>query len=410
MDLPIVPVQRYAEFRGTLNPGQSSMTVQIPVDAMTSSLGISVRPSGNGIDPAESPVIERMQLVDLQGDTVDQIATDSQQGQPPPQSVNVLLHNAPAGGQLLVQITTAAGALATPTNPTTVSGPASSWNVSFVLDVQRQEDSAQQGAPPAQGLVAVGTVPFASSSQSELTSLSQETASLADATAGALLDGQGLVTEAADFPAAGLVPEGLDSFNVRIPTGPLASRSAGPLGPILESWEVDLTPPVDRHERGLFQEIDGLDADQETDLPERRSRLTKVDPSDSLRDDTRTSDLDQTGGPVVALTGGGGFPLKVTGLASGDRAQLPALLASIPTTSALERQASGPAETDAPVALAAESLFSTDRSDCPDYVKAACGLALGVGLTSGPLFADLLASVQARLPKWMRRQKGDKSN
>ncbi|MFI5458841.1 MAG: hypothetical protein ACHRXM_25720 [Isosphaerales bacterium] len=406
-DWHIIPVLRYVEVPGTLNPGRTSVTIQVPVDLTTSSLGISVRSSTASVDPGETPVIEHMQLVDPQGEPVDQYTPDSGQGQPPAQSVNVLLHNAPAGGSLLVQITTLNGALATQTGTTTVSSPDANWNVSFVLGVQRQgEDPAQQVAAPAQGQVAVGTLFFTSSSQSGLSSPSETIAPSAEATGSAGLDGQVLVTGASDSAAGGQVPESLDSFNVRVPTGPFASRSAGPLGPILATSDADLTPPVDRHERGLFQEIEGLKDDDAANRPERRSELASVDASAGLPHAQRTSEAEPTEGPVVVLTRSGGLPLKVTGLASGQRADLPALLASLPAMSDSEHQNAGLEATNLPmaesgVAVAAESPSSTGRPDFPDFVKAACGLALGVGLTSGPLFPDVLASVQARLPKWM---------
>jgi hypothetical protein len=38
----------------------------------------------------------------------------------------------------------------------------------------------------------------------------------------------------------------------------------------------------------------------------------------------------------------------------------------------------------------------------PDYLTAACGLALGVGLTSGPLLPDLLQRTLAGRPSWCR--------
>ncbi|HKI40388.1 MAG TPA: hypothetical protein VKA66_08370, partial [Mycobacterium sp.] len=400
-------MQRYMEVPGNLNAGHTSMTFQVPLDVMTSSLGISVRSSTTSTDPGETPIVEQVQLVDSQGEPVDQYSPDSGQGQPPAQSVNVLLHNAPAGGRLLVQITTVNSALATQTGTTPVSSPDPNWNVSFVLGVQRQgEDSAQQVAAPAQGQVAVGTLFFPSSSQSGLSSPSETIAPSAEATAGAGLDGQVLVTGAADSAAGGQVPESLDSFNVRVPTGPFASRSAGPLGPILATSEADLTPPVDRHERGLFQEIEGLNDGDAANMTERRSQLASVDASAGLPQDQRSPEADPTEGPVVVLTRGGGLPLKVTGLASGQRADLPALLASLPATSDSERLDAGVEATNLPmaeagVALAAESPSPSDRPEFPDYIKAACGLALGVGLTSGPLFPDLLTSVRARLPKWM---------
>jgi len=414
VDWPIVPFQRYAEVEGTLTVERASITYQVSLDAMTGSVGFFVRPL-NGMDPGDLPVVDGVTLLDQEGNTLDQVGPDFGPGQSPPQALSVLLHDAPAGGRLLVQISTASGALATQTGPTTLSSPSATGNVSFVLGVQRQEDgSAQQGAAPAQGQVAVGTLLFTSSGQSGLSSLSEVSTPSADATTGTGPDGQQLVAAASDSAASGLVPESLESFNVRVPTGPFASRVAGPLGPILATSEADLTPPVDRHERGLFQEIEGLGDDDAADLTERRSQLASERPSAGLGDQ-RSSRADPAEGRVVALTGGGRLPLKVTGLGSGQRADLPALLASLPAMSDSKCETASPEETNVPLAesrlaVAALSPPPDDRSDFPDYIKAACGLAFGLGLTTGPLFSDLLASVQARLPKWMRRRKGDKSN
>ena len=339
-------MEPYAEFRGTLNPGQLD-DVLIPVDAMTSSLGISVRSEN---DLGEPPLFGRMVLFDLRGDIVEQFAADSGLGQVPLQFVNVLLHDAPAGGHLLVQITTAAGASSTGTDPTVGFGSGPELE-RFIRPGRPAAGGspAPQGAPPAQGLVAVGTLLFMSASQSEL-ALCPRRRLRRRTRPPAIFDGQALVTEAADSPPAGLVPERADGFNVRVPTGPLASRSAGPLGPILASWEADLTPAVDRHERGLFQEIDGLDVESRRTCPSGLNWPRWIRPP-SLRDDSRASDLDQSGGSIVALTGAGGFPLKVTGLAGGERAELPALLASIPATAASERSDARPAETDTPIAV-----------------------------------------------------------
>ncbi len=408
-DRESVPVERDAQLAGTLDPGRPIMIVSVPIDPATGELTLNLRSDGAGFAAGYNPVISALALQDANGHTLDQMTSpdwDPADGPPAGPTMLVALHDVPAGGHLMVQITTPAGVSSTGTGTTSAANLAANWSVPFILDVQRQEDSAQQSAPPAQGTVAVGTLISVSASPSELSILSPETALSAGANA-AGPDGQGLVMEAADSPPAGLVPDGVDGFNLRVPTGPLASRSAGPLGPILASWEADLAPPVDRHERGLIQEIDGPDLEVDTELPERRSQLAQVDPSASLSDSSPSSNRDQSVGSIVVVTGRSGLPFKVTGLTGGDRAEMAALLASIPATAALERSRSRRAETDAPIALvlvrsAAESPSLADRSDCPDYLKAACGLAIGVGLTSGPLFPDLMASVQGRMPRWGR--------
>ena len=48
---------------------------------------------------------------------------------------------------------------------------------------------------------------------------------------------------------------------------------------------------------------------------------------------------------------------------------------------------------------------STEGEDlaCTDFLKAACSLAIGVGLTSSPLYPDLMALVRTWLPNRLRR-------
>ena len=98
----------------------------------------------------------------------------------------------------------------------------------------------------------------------------------------------------------------------------------------------------------------------------------------------------------------------MTGLVHNRRTNLKALLASIPIAPAAG-EPGAPAETAHridPIALAT----STDESpphDVPVYVgfiKAACGLALGLGMSSRPVFPELLASVRRRVPTWPRKR------
>jgi hypothetical protein len=185
----------------------------------------------------------------------------------------------------------------------------------------------------------------------------------------------------------------------------------------------DLAPAVDRHERGLYQEIDSRDAEPGAMLPEPRIQLTSTSSTTDLDDDAGSSDSTQRDRPVIALSGGGGFPLMVTGLAGRQKADAPGLLASLPTVATSRSDAAVQVDPNAAIAtatvalaVAEERFASPDRFECPDYVKAAVGLALGLGLTSGPLFPDLLTSTRPRRPvaperpfpkfrDWFRRRK-----
>jgi hypothetical protein len=159
-------VRQYTEVQGTLSPLHPSITVQVPVNVTTSSFGLSVR-STTVSNLGQVPVVQRLLLVDGQGDTVDQYEPDSAQGQPAPQSVDVLLRGAPEGGRLLVQIATADGAQAVQTGTVPPSSPDRSATVSFVLGVQRQDQSlTPQGVTSVLGQAVVGTLLFISSMQS----------------------------------------------------------------------------------------------------------------------------------------------------------------------------------------------------------------------------------------------------
>ena len=92
---------------------------------------------------------------------------------------------------------------------------------------------------------------------------------------------------------------------------------------------------------------------------------------------------------------------------SGERPQVDpsALLATLPAveTAAEEGSATGLSDL-APIRIheAAPDLEGREFA-CTDFFTAACGLALGVGLTAGPLYPDLMALVRTWLPTRLRR-------
>ena len=101
----------------------------------------------------------------------------------------------------------------------------------------------------------------------------------------------------------------------------------------------------------------------------------------------------------------------MTGLVNGRRTNLRALLASIPV--AAEDRGSQ-SETARSIGLIDVALFAetSKTRDVPVYVgfiKAACGVALGLGMSSRALFPDLLASLRRRVSKWPRRRQATAS-
>jgi len=107
---------------------------------------------------------------------------------------------------------------------------------------------------------------------------------------------------------------------------------------------------------------------------------------------------------VTVVLGAGGFPMKVTSRSSGDRAGLAGLLAALPApvepaSSAESQPGSFAATEDGSAELTAQVSYAADRRNYPDYLKAACGFVLGLGLTSGPLFSDLITSLKRKTPR-----------
>jgi hypothetical protein len=194
-------------------------------------------------------------------------------------------------------------------------------------------------------------------------------------------------------------------YSGRIATGPLAGRSAAPLGPNLATVLMEEAPAVDRHERALSQEIvanDGGDGtsdrkalpDHSGSGPTRRGKAGG--PGDSpAPDETR-----------VVIAGLGALPMRVSGTAGGDRTvDLDALVAALSGLAA-ERdrpdiaEGEGKAADQSLAALAVPLSSDTDRRPSPDYLTSACVLALGMGLITGPIIPDLLRLIPSRSSRW----------
>ena len=301
--------------------------------------------------------------------------------------------------------TSAAAGTTTAAAGTTAVAQATTLNVPFMLDVQRQESGAQSqetgssiSSPATIGTLIVAGLPQVSSSQTWTSSTpAAEPADNAALTA----DVSTTAVAATAPPTSDPIPDALDGFNVRVSTGPLASRSASPLGPTLASVDGEATQAVDRHERAMSQEIDGLGSDDgeqstawQSNTADRRTATEQ-----------RSSEFAEPGEVVVAVQGRGGFPLKVTSRGRGRHGRFTELWATLPSETDSPGAVSSSAESNAlPSDLSLSSAAAdraTDPVEVPDYVKAAWGLAIGLGLTSGPLFSDLIASFPSRVPKWL---------
>jgi len=405
---PILSIVRHLDVTGILDPEQSSMTFQIPVTPGTQFLGLSVHQAES--EPGgETAFLQQMDLVNATGSPLEQFGPNWGSTSIAPQAAMMSFHTASVAGRLLVQVTAADSSSATGSGTTTAASRPADWTVSFILDVQRQEaQSASQDAGSVSSVQGtLGTVIVAPAQQPGILLNSTTWSELADDDGGAATIGQAATavlasTSLAPDPA----PEPYESFNFRVPTGPLASRSAGPLGPILASADSDPTEPVDRHERALWQDALGLGASEDLETTAWRNDFADQEASTFPASPRGTSELADSAGPVITVPGRTGFPLEVTSQGRGQQDQLASLWATLPSAAALENPVPASAQAEislraVPLATAAETRSTSDPLECPDYVKVAYGLVLGLCLTSGPLFPDLIASLPRRIPKWL---------
>ncbi len=317
---PVIADGRYFEVSGSVGPGDPVTDVTIPLGLGTIGMKLMMRAESDTA-PSEQPVMEDLMLDDQTGTTIQAFSPPTGPGAAPAQNLYLALHDAPVDGHLVVQVTTAsvaesaAGTSAAGTS--TPASPAAGPNVSFTLYVQRQQspELASESAMPAQGQTALGTVTFQSSSLAADPS-SATTVSTGDADNGAPAAQEAAIASSTDTGASSEA-ELPDGFNLRVLTGPLASRSSGPLGPILADAEVDPTPPVDRHERALIQDIEGLEQDDGPVSTLGRPELAGTAVPGTLPDDSLASVDDPEDGGVVRVPHARGLALAATAHQSG---------------------------------------------------------------------------------------------
>ncbi len=170
---------------------------------------------------------------------------------------------------------------------------------------------------------------------------------------------------------------------------------------------LDQTPVVDRHERGLAREIEDSESEADDGADASSERNGRLDESMARAGEPRGSEAsDREVGTHVAIAGLGALPLKVPGRGyDGRGTDLGALLAALPRA---------PGQEDLPAVVVGEDHDLDDLSHvlvrpdssagdgrpAPDFLTAACALALGMGLTTGPLLPDLLRLIPTRSPQW----------
>lgn len=391
--------------------GQNSWTVQIPVDPMTHELGLTLR-GIPGPGPDHLPIIGPMSLLDHSGDVLAQIdpfASSPSGGLN--EAVTVSLQDVPAGGVLLVQLSTPIGATAGSSILSTGRTPPAPWSDTFEMDVQRIESAVSSstaeidtgsGSIPVSGGSLIGTLAGGAGSTtpewSSSGSLSSDPVAPMEATV--VPD-----VESLDPPGQAMTEDGsADEPPARIAVGPLASRAAAPIGPNLSRLEVDPAPAIDRHERALADAM----------VSNTLHRLA-ADPTATSHDpnEERGAGIERDGlnRPPQGSDSVGLGPLRLMASRTRGidrRGSLDALYAAMGpagTTGTIRAvmEADPTDQNHVLLAFAAPDSSDADQRLTPNYLTSACFVALGMGLIARPIIPDLLRLLPSRASRWGRR-------
>jgi hypothetical protein len=414
-----IPDEPHVQVDTSLNSPYNLMSLSIPVGPATEAVGVSLHAMlSDGV--GDLPVVKAMVLEDRDGDPVAQLGPFvGPQATPSLRALTVSLENAPVGGSLLVQVSLPAqtqSSTATGSVGTSPQGAGSA--LPFMMDIQRQDaapaaspdpESALLGSPYLQ--VPAGINPLSSTSPSGrdqgASTAADPSGSDGEPQAQATIADQENAIPPAEAPAdSGENRSG--SLELGVGTGPLVSRSSSPLGPILATLIADPAPPVDRHERALFQVIEESESDAADKARLQRSDDNAQEVGTELAREA-TSDGRFSEETLVASAGLGAFPLKVTGTDLEDQtSDLASIVVALPRTRGEIGDpsvvvANDPRASDETTATAPAGV--TDRSGriVPIYLTTAFGLALGVSLTAKPHLPDLLALVPSRFLSRSRR-------
>lgn len=398
--LPTVPMMDDVMVSGNLVPEQTWSTYKIPLNPSTQFLHLTINH-----EPSPSvgmvPALDQLYLVGPTGGVLAKLTGAAAAMQGPLQDVNVGLSGVPSGSSLLVRIVETP--LVSAAEPSSSNSNPSVASLSFTMEITRYES-------PASGFTPVISQPFGSqfglpvgylawSDQVSLSLVGDADFSSSARAAAAELYGKA-PEEAKSLYATAQPLEELSLAAPVVSLGPLVSRGSAPLGPPLATTSGEPTPEIDRAERALNVSELGVGSvlvgslEFAADLPARREYSAVVNESSrGSGDDSRPDE------PFLLLRGPGGFPVLGTnvGLA---RAEVDSteILATVASLAVPDSSGDAPAGTFIEYTAQAVSSEPYTRSDLahPDFLTAACGLVLGISLTAGPLYPDLIALMKNR--------------
>jgi len=398
--LPALPWTGDVEVSGTLQPAQTWMTYRIPVGSTTLSLKVTVSQLGPQGEPT-IPALDQLYLVGPSGVVLTMLQGASAYAQRPRQDMMILLSAVPDNSELLVRI------VETPAPSVAAGSPqasSASLNIPFTMAIQRT-DLATSALPLNAVFQAVAPVGLAGSLLIAYGNGAVTVSPPSLGSSGAAPNPEAASSEltATEPSAVAIAPAGVrltTQVEVAAPgvsVGPLVTRGSAPLRPPLGTTPAEPTPSIDRNERAFdlaaLESGAGLDAELLLGLTTNRS--------DGNGEDTPVNQATRTTEPLIALRGPGGLPVMVSSMRVGQSLiDSAAVLATLPAPENLPDPGQQLARLPAlPPLEVSGALRRGDEVACTDFLKAACGLMLGIGLTIGPLYPDLMALVRNFLPR-----------
>ncbi len=407
--LPLGPMATYAS---TLNAQTPSEWIHITPQVDSGSYTISLQSGVDTTGGVHRAALSAIMYLDSKGDLLAQATPEmSSSGDTGQQSVTISIQSSQAGGQLAVQVSTSpslsssgTGKSGSATAPTAADSAGSS--VPFSLTVQQQTLQTAAVAVTdvlTPGGYSTGLLALASTAVTSLGSVPFSSGDLAMIADPAAISQDPAISQAISMSPSTEPSVASDGW---LPTGPLVSRSAGPLGLVLAMVSDDVTTGVDRAERAFAEDPDAAEPAIE--------QIVGRGVDSWLADQTDFPNLapgDRPGSSVVvAIERGGGMPLYVSSASHRAPGDLALLLAG--TTRTVEVVQS-PTQLAAPSFIGANTDLATapdrpqsqeeHRRAAGDVIRAALGLVVGLSLTTAPLFSDLLAQVRSNSKRRLGR-------
>jgi len=377
-----------------------SAAIRIPVGPRTRGLTLGLRPERDGDD---APRIDKVLLLDRGGGLLSRIGGAAILGDHGEQVFHISVRGAPIGGEIVVFLIPASLPTASPfpagggedslgnVDPAAGAAPAPGESY-FELSIQRDDDGELDvGAPPpADG----GATYIATLGRAELsTSIDRSPPMVDGATPPSSIapEPRGpVVTIAARRPVARI--DAIDYGPEEVFLGPLVSRTAAPLGPVLATSVGEPTPATDRGARSAVDSRtplgDDLDLDVVLAASGRAGTAAAAGPLGGAR-------------ALATLRGPGGVPIMVAGLRLGDDS---AAAEDDLAASVLGAAQDAPAPVDPPTADARR-----DDVARAGFATRALGFLVGMCLASGPLYPDLAALARRKFRRVRRRAAAGRS-